>query len=465
MVFAMTLVLSASAYQRVQRELAIFDEDMVHDHLVLSNLLAPTLMIAWQHGGRTEAMRIIKETAKSNPFLKLTWYDRDPRPGRLPNNEYHYTDLPVRVSNAVVGYVEISESRGFLRDYVQNTIIGTAILTLALCLATAIVATILGMWFVGRPMAQLVEKAKLIGTGDMGEPLTISQKDEIGELATEMNAMCARLSETRDALAAESEARIHAVDQLRHAERLATVGKLASGIAHELGTPLGVALMRANMIATGAKKGDDAKEAARIVSEQIDRITAIVRQLLDFSRGRDTQAPGQARSRDQVDLVAVARRTVSLLQPMADKRSVRLSFVEGEVVSLFAPADVEQIQQVLMNLVMNAIHASEARQTVRIHFQNKEAFSPSEVTPTPMTTIPQANYAVVVVEDEGIGIAPEVLPRIFEPFFTTKGVGEGTGLGLSVVYGIVRDHGGWIGVDSEQGKGTRFSVFLPMRAA
>ena len=461
----MTLVLSASAYHRVHRELTIFDEDMVHDHQTLSDLLAPTLAVVWQHGGRSETLRIVKRVAQSNPYLALTWFDGNPSQGRLPSNELLYTDIPVVVNGQVMGYVEISESRGFLHEYVQNTLIGTAILTLALWLVTAIVATVLGLWFVGRPVAKLVDKAKRIGTGDMGDAIEIRQKDEIGELAYEMNAMCARLAETRNALSVESEARIHAVDQLRHAERLATVGKLASGIAHELGTPLGVALMRANMIATGAKTGDDAKEAARIVSEQIDRITGIVRQLLDFARGRDANAPGQARTRAQIDLVSLARRTMSLLQPMAEKRLVRLILLDDGVSSLFAPADEEQIQQVLMNLVMNAIHASDGRQTVRIQFQRKEAFTPSEVTPTPMTDVPQSNYAVVVVEDDGIGISPEVLPRIFEPFFTTKGVGEGTGLGLSVVYGIVRDHGGWIGVDSALGKGTHFSVFLPMQGS
>jgi signal transduction histidine kinase len=461
MVFAMTLVLSISALYRVGRELAIFDEDMEHDHHVLAELLAPTLAAAWVQGGMEEALRLLSRAAKSNPSLALHWFDGDPSIGRQPSPELRYTDIPVEVNGYRVGYVEISESRGFLRESVYSTILGTAGLTLALALVTALVATVLGLWFVGKPVAKLVEKARRIGMGDYSEALTIRQNDEIGELAAEMNAMCTRLTEARDALSAETEARNRAVEELRHAERLATVGKLASGIAHELGTPLSVALMRANMIATGARTGREAMEAARIISEQIDRITSIVRQLLDFARGRNSLAPGQAHRRECVDLLAITEHTISLLKPLADKRQVTLSLVVEKDAFLNPPADAEQIQQVLVNLVVNAIHASESNGKVWIRLDKKDAFNPSDATPIPITDIPLSRYAVMVVEDEGMGIAPKDLPRIFEPFFTTKEVGEGTGLGLSVIYGIVRDHGGWIGVDSELGKGSRFSVYLP----
>jgi signal transduction histidine kinase len=182
---------------------------------------------------------------------------------------------------------------------------------------------------------------------------------------------------------------------------------------------------------------------------------------LDFARGRNSLAPGQANRRERVDLLAIAEHTISLLKPLADKRQVRMSLVVEKDAFLHPPADAEQIQQVLVNLVVNAIHASESDGKVRIRLDKKDSFNPSDATPIPITDIPQSCYAVLVVEDEGMGIDPKILPRIFEPFFTTKDVGEGTGLGLSVIYGIVRDHGGWIGVDSELGKGSRFSVYLP----
>jgi signal transduction histidine kinase len=335
------------------------------------------------------------------------------------------------------------------------------VLTLIAAATAGILSTVLGVWFVGRPIEQLVDKARRIGAGDVGSPLVIRQRDEIGELATEMNAMCLRLAETRYALNAETEERLRAVEQLRHADRLATVGKLASGIAHELGTPLGVALMRANMIASNESVVRDVRDAARIVGEQIDRITGIVRQLLDFARGRGTVAPGPQQRRGPANLLAIAQRSAGMLQPLAVKRLLAIDIVHAENPPE-PPANAEQIQQVLVNLLVNAIHASERPGKVTVSIGVAETRPPADVTPPVFSETGQPQYAIISVKDEGIGIAPEVLPRIFEPFFTTKHVGEGTGLGLSVAYGIVREHGGWIEVASERNKGSCFSVYLPL---
>jgi signal transduction histidine kinase len=140
---------------------------------------------------------------------------------------------------------------------------------------------------------------------------------------------------------------------------------------------------------------------------------------------------------------------------MAQKRKVSLVLDEGES-TVRAEVDAGQIQQALTNLVVNGIQAMEqgGRLTVSIGCRRT----------TPPADVPGGlgEYASISVEDEGKGIAPELIPRVFEPFFTTKDVGEGTGLGLSVAYGIARDHNGWIGVHSSPGKGSRFELLIPL---
>jgi signal transduction histidine kinase len=241
-------------------------------------------------------------------------------------------------------------------------------------------------------------------------------------------------------------ARLEMLEQLRHADRLMTVGKLASGIAHELGTPLNVIEARAAMIGNGETTQEESVGYAQVIVRASERMTRIIRQLLAFAR------PGQAQ-KSRCDLALVAHRTAELLQPLASKRKVTLR------VSGLSPAPIEadsgQIEQSLTNLVMNAIQAMNDGGTVELTIDRTRTKPPADPGG------PEAEYVRIQVRDEGSGIAPENVSRVFEPFFTTKDVGEGTGLGLAVTYGIVREHGGWIGVTSAVGKGTTFTAFLP----
>lgn len=461
MVIGLTVVLAANSFYRVRRELAAFDEDMKQDHNVMAQVLKSAVAAVWAGQGRDAAMRLIAGTKPPSKMLRLRWVDGESAPGEGAESSLLVTRVPIAVGGSVMGFVEISESRDFARAYVRKTVIRSFVLTLIAVLCVGALSTALGIWFVGKPIEKLVKKATRIGAGDVEGQLVIRQRDEIGELATEMNAMCLRLIETRQALTAETEERLRAQEQVRHADRLATVGKLASGIAHELGTPLGVALMRANMIASNPTLGRDTRDAAHIIGEQIDRITHIVRQLLDFARGRGTSPPGPQTRRSPADLLAIAERAVAMLQPLAVKRHLVIDIVADPDLPK-PPANPEQIEQVLVNLLVNAIHACERPGKVTIALSVAEANVPADLTPPVWSEGSEPKYAVIAVSDTGVGMSPEVLPRIFEPFFTTKHVGEGTGLGLSVAYGIVREHSGWIEVSSERNKGSCFSVYLPM---
>jgi signal transduction histidine kinase len=265
-------------------------------------------------------------------------------------------------------------------------------------------------------------------------------------LAAEMNATCERLAAAARRVTEETRSRIAAVNQLRHADRLTTVGKLASGLAHELGTPLNVIEARADMIASGETSRAESQDYARVIRQASERMTALVRQLLDFARPRmATPAPH--------DVSELLRRTVTMLSPLAGKKDIQLA-VRDPSGPTTAFVDPDQLEQVIANLVVNAIQAMNRAGRVELRVVTQRAQPPVDHGG------PEADYVCVSVHDEGSGIAPEHLAHVFEPFFTTKDVGSGTGLGLAVAYGIIRDHGGWIDVDSKLGEGTTFRVFL-----
>ena len=221
----------------------------------------------------------------------------------------------------------------------------------------------------------------------------------------------------------------------RAAEDLASIGTLAAGLAHEVGTPMNVILGYAQMI-QGSANDEAIRERARIIREQVQRISQIIQTLLNFAR------PG-GHLRSYVDLAEIVDESLSLLQERFRKHGV-------EVERRFSPlpkiwADGAKLQQVFINLGINAADAMPDGGILGIYMAPRDS---SEVE--------------IRVADNGTGIPPEALEHIFEPFYTTKDRGEGSGLGLTVVKGIVVDHGGSIDVSSEIGKGTEFSILLPI---
>jgi signal transduction histidine kinase len=264
--------------------------------------------------------------------------------------------------------------------------------------------------------------------------------------------MCDRLQESLQRERQEADAKIEAIEQLRHADRLRTVGQLASGVAHELGTPLNVVTGRASMISSGRLSPTEISDNAEIIKTQAERMASIIRKLLDFSRS------GNAR-RTQVDLRIIVSETARILQHLSQKQGVQLVVAECPD-PMMADVDAGQIQQVLTNVVVNGIQATPAggRVTVRL---TKVANPPK---PESITLEAGADYFCLSVEDTGAGIAKEVRDRLFEPFVTTKEIGQGTGLGLSIAYGIVNEHHGWIDVHSEPGFGSRFRIYLTSRS-
>ncbi len=251
-----------------------------------------------------------------------------------------------------------------------------------------------------------------------------------------------RFPEARVLLVIEDLSEVHSLEsQLLRAEKLATVGVLAAGIAHEIGTPLGVVRGRAENVLR--KLGGEHPQApgVQIIVEQIDRVTRIIRQLLDFSRVK----PAAVRP---VVLPRLADAVAELLRYEGERRKLRLSL---ELPQNLPPllADPDQLQQVLVNLIMNAYDACAAGGTVSIRA--------SEQGPSPAAL----RQIRLEVRDDGCGVKEQELNQIFDPFFTTKKRGQGTGLGLTIAAQIVRDHGGQIEVESAPGQGTCVRLLWP----
>lgn len=224
-------------------------------------------------------------------------------------------------------------------------------------------------------------------------------------------------------------------EQLRKTERIAELGTVASGMAHEIGTPMNVILGRAEYLMERVKE-EPIKKGLQTIVAQVERITKVMNQLLSFARRRTPEQRA-------LDLKDVVENSVEIFHERLARNRIRVELALDAACPL-VHADADQMNQVLINLIMNAVHAMPDGGTLHIGLA------------------PAGDMVKLTVADTGHGIPPEVASQIFDPFFTTKEFGKGTGLGLTVVKGILEEHGGSIAVESEPGKGTSFAISLPV---
>jgi signal transduction histidine kinase len=458
---AFVVVLVGAITIGVERELRLVEVDLRRDHVVLGAQLASAVDRVWKVAGTEPALALLTASAEDGVGARWRWLDEPdtaepPLSGqdaaRLQRGEpvslsfggkdgveIRQTLVPLRSPDGRLGAIELRE-RLLQEDLWGRGVVAQAAWTIAAAVTVSgTLAIALGVFLVGKPIRLLVEKARRIGAGDLTGEIVLARRNELGELAREMNAMGRNLAATRERAEREAKERIHALEQLRHADRLTTIGKLASGIGHELGTPLAIVTGRAELILDGYPEESAAHENAAIVLDQARKMAAIMRQFLDFARRRRAE-------RARHDVRRFLEQTLGLLSTFADRRSVSLEIAgNGRVEWDF---DAFLIQQAVTNLLMNGIQATPPGKNLVVGYQvrNGDAEEP---------------LLHLYVKDQGAGMPPDVVEKAFEPFFTTKDIGEGTGLGLSIAQGIVRDHGGWIDVESALDQGSRFSIWLP----
>ena len=460
-VLAVTVfVLSIAGYLRVQREAETFHNNMVQNGHLLGQILSSLLADAWQRYGPDRIHQLMAEADASTPRFRFRWLppegltaaldrvhlDQDEqaalfRGARIvvKTRDAHdqatlATYALVTLSSGPPGVVEIVESLAGVQRYVHDTILETLGVGLALIVLSGCLLLLVGLGLIGRPMRHLIEKTRRVGAGDLDTPLHFRTRDEFAEVATALNQMCLQLKTSQE--------------QLRHADRLKTVGSLASGIAHELGTPLNVVSGRASLIASGRLTPLEVVDSVHIIKEQVQRMSLIMQQLLDFARRKSPR-------RIAVDLRALVHCTLDMLRPLAAQHQAGLTLT-ADSTPVLARVDTGQMQQVVINLVTNAWQAMPAGGQITL------GVSRTAAQPPPDLALPHGRYACVSVTDQGAGILADALSQIFEPFFTTKDVAQGTGLGLSIACGIVQDHGGWMTVHSQPEHGTCMAVYVPM---
>ncbi len=325
----------------------------------------------------------------------------------------------VVVANSVLTLVAV--------EYCEHFLLLTSVTTVV-SLGLIYAITMLGM----RPVVRIMAMSRRVISGDMTARIGIRPPGELGVLCQAIDAMA-------EAVARRETQLTQAVrQQVSRAEKLASIGRLAAGVAHEINNPLTGVLTFAHLLRQKPHMSEEDNEDLDLIIHETTRAAEIVRGLLDFARERPAKM-------EPLDINDVVRRTVRLI---ANQKKFEHIVIE-EVLHRGLPevcGDMNQWQQVLLNLALNACAAM-----------------PNGGRLTISTTAGDGRV-ILRVADTGCGIPEGLMEKIFEPFFTTQPVGKGTGLGLSVTFGIVEQHDGTIEVDSKEGQGSTFTISLPALA-
>ncbi len=349
--------------------------------------------------------------------------------------------------DTVLGLLDISVSLDLLRQKSHEYRLQFVMLACLLLLLIGIIITILTHYLVDIPVQRLVRHSAQVASGNLDSRVPVSSRDELGELSDSLNRMTESLGKSdrelkgladslEQKVAERSREIMRMEEQLRSSEKLASLGTLAAGVAHEINNPLTGILLYASIL-NSDKRLDPSllPDVERVISET-QRCAGIVKDLLEFSRESSPE-------KETVALDTVLDDVVTFFHKQPDFSTITINkYFHGALPPV--SVDPNQIRQVFMNIVINAGHAMPHGGVLEIS--------------TYLT--PDGKYACASLKDSGFGIAEENLTKIFDPFFTTKS--EGTGLGLSISYGIINNNGGKIEVQSTVGEGTAFIVMFPV---
>ena len=362
---------------------------------------------------------------KKIPFFSYTWPLKDG-------------------SGKIVGAVSIFQQTSFMEDEIAKVKWNIGITIFLLIVGTVVLVLWVTQKWVTQPIAKLMTGTKNLSAGNLQYRVDLPAGGEISALARAFNQMADELRKAQERLIREGEARVDLERSLRQSEKLATVGQLASGLAHEIGTPLNIIYGRTELIQRRLEDKEESKRNLTIILHQTERITRIVQQLLGIVRKKKAE-------HRIVPIHPILETTLDFLDHQIQKQKVQVvKNLQEDLLPVMG--DPDQIQQVFLNLILNAIQAMPGGGDLRLSAMSKM------ISKKGLENRPRS-YVEVGVEDSGAGMEKDVLENIFQPFFSGKE--NGTGLGLTVSQGIVQEHEGWIEVESKVGKGSVFRVYLP----
>ncbi|NWF91952.1 MAG: HAMP domain-containing protein [Syntrophaceae bacterium] len=404
----------------------------------------------------------------------------------------HYKKLilsaPLWVHEKIEGGILVKIS---LTDVAMHLLTWQKTILISLIL-DAIVLIAFGSFLLSRilvkPMKDLVRLTQKISEGDFSQTIEVTSKNEIGQLISSFNRMIERLREKQESIESylkslelANKKLKEAQEELIRTEKLASIGRFAAGVAHEVGNPLGAILGYTSILEKEGVKPEEAKDYLRRIEKEIERINRIVRELLDFSRPSKSEI-------QEIEVNKVIENTLSLLSYQKNFKNIKTDLdLQTDLPRI--KGDESQLSQVFINIILNAVDAMPEGGALRIRTEDivvedlleeeLQQFYPrrrkddpldSDYSrlrkPDPLSAILSKfskgeRLVKIRISDTGTGIPQENLERIFDPFFTTKDPDKGTGLGLSICLRIVESMGGRIRVESEVGKGSTFEIYLP----
>ena len=403
------------------------NKDMGSATLFQNDLRISTNVLT-ENGQRAIGTRVSKAVHDSVLKGGKQWIDR----AIVVDSWYITAYEPLRnIDGKIIGMLYVGMLEDKYVDFKQQSLI----IYFAVTFIGMLLAIILSNFFansITKPIKHLADISRHISDGDFSVKANIKAGDEIGELVNAFNKMARGLMERDEKLRDETSR------QLMRSEKLAALGRMAAGIAHEINNPLTGTLMYGHFLLKRLPEGSQDREDAKIIVDETTRCRKLIRNLLDFSREIPPRK-GLAHIDD------IMEKTINIIKNQTYFKEVDIIRKSSGDIPEFM-MDQDQIQQVLINLLLNAAEAMPGGGDLVIETSHDKI---------------DCNI-IINITDTGPGISQENLDRIFDPFFTTKETGKGTGLGLAVSYGIIKRHGGRINVKSAAGKGTTFKVTLPV---
>jgi len=350
----------------------------------------------------------------------------------------------------VLGIIETDFSLELLDHGIKQQGIAITVYVLTFSIVISGILCVILWNFVSTPVTMLAQGMRKVAAGDLDFKININRKDEIGELANTFNTMSDELRKAKNEqmewgntlekkVQEKTEAIHRAQQQLIHSEKLASLGRMAAGVAHEINSPLTGIITFGHLLLKKFPEGTEDREDIEVIIDQANRCSTIIKGLLGFARATTAD-------KAQTNINDVLNSTLNIVKNKADFFNIKLSTNLDPSLSMVR-ADAPQLQQVFLNMIVNAADACEGKGSITISTSNVHDNG--------------QDYIQIEFRDTGHGIKDEDLEKIFEPFFTTKPVGKGTGLGLAVSHGIIQEHGGKITISTKTGEGTSFFIWLP----